>query len=155
MTTRHQLRCVFSIPLARESQIRSTFVVGCTNCSGTYPQVFGAGFGHPSAAPLFAGLTFNIGCHSRVALAGANGSGKSTLLGLLAKRHELTAGEVDHHSRLRLAVFDQHFEETLPMHLSATAHLQQVADSQRTRDRIWTLSDRGPRYCESNCVLYL
>jgi ATPase subunit of ABC transporter with duplicated ATPase domains len=52
-----------------------------------------------------------------------NGSGKSTLLRLLTGRLEPTDGIISLHSQLRVGIYDQHFEDLLPPHMSPIAYL--------------------------------
>jgi ATPase subunit of ABC transporter with duplicated ATPase domains len=88
--------------------------------------VMDAGFSYPAAAgkkappPLFSHLRFNITAASRVALVGKNGSGKSTLMRLIANKHSATSGEIDHHNRLVIGYYSQHFEE-LPIGTGVSA----------------------------------
>jgi ATPase subunit of ABC transporter with duplicated ATPase domains len=52
-----------------------------------------------------------------------NGSGKSTLLRLLTGRLEPTDGVISLHPHLRVGIYDQHFEDLLPPHMTPIAYL--------------------------------
>jgi ATPase subunit of ABC transporter with duplicated ATPase domains len=96
--------------------------------------VMGAAFAYPATADqkkplqLFSNLRFNITAASRVALVGKNGSGKSSLMRLIAGKVEPTAGEIDHHNRLVMGYYSQHFDEELPVGtgVSATKFLMEL-----------------------------
>ena len=61
--------------------------------------------------------------HLNFILCRPNGSGKSTLLRLLTGRLEPTDGIISLHSQLRVGIYDQHFEDLLPPHMSPIAYL--------------------------------
>ena len=52
-----------------------------------------------------------------------NGSGKSTLLRLLTGRLEPSDGTISLHPHLRVGIYDQHFEDLLPPHMTPIAYL--------------------------------
>lgn len=91
-------------------------------------SVLDVGFTYPSAgsAPaktLFQNLRFSIDSSSRIAVVGANGSGKSTLLKLLTGVVEPTEGIISFHRNLRLGIYNQHFEDILPLNKTALEYL--------------------------------
>jgi ATP-binding cassette subfamily F protein 1 len=80
--------------------------------------------GDDEVLPMFDGLRFNISASNRIAIVGPNGTGKSTLLRLLIGRLEPTKGMVSLHSKLRLGVYNQHFEDLLPFAKTPLQFLQ-------------------------------
>ncbi|KAJ1412129.1 P-loop containing nucleoside triphosphate hydrolase protein [Ochromonadaceae sp. CCMP2298] len=74
---------------------------------------------------LFVDLRFGVNTHSRVAVVGPNGAGKSTLLKLMTGSLGPSSGEVLRHSKLKIGLYNQHFEDTLPPHLTPIHFLQQ------------------------------
>ena len=73
---------------------------------------------------LFKDLRFNIGSLDKVAIVGPNGAGKSTLLSLLTGRLAPSSGEVNLHRNLRIGVYNQHFEDLLPLSESSLCYLR-------------------------------
>jgi ATP-binding cassette, subfamily F, member 3 len=61
----------------------------------------------PEGPSLINSLSLAIGKKDRIAVIGKNGKGKTTLLNLLAGELQPRAGEVIHHSQLKLAYFGQ------------------------------------------------
>jgi ATP-binding cassette subfamily F protein 1 len=102
-------------------------VSGATTASAS-TSASAAGGGGKKLPPLFDGLRFSIGSSSRIAIVGPNGTGKTTLLKLMTKRLEPTSGEVSHHQKLRIGIYDQHFEELLPLNLTSIAYLTSQYD---------------------------
>lgn len=79
--------------------------------------------GNPKDA-LYTGLDFGIDLDSRIVLVGPNGAGKSTLLKLLVGELEPTTGEIQRHSHLRIAKYNQHSAEILDFSLNAIEFMQ-------------------------------
>ena len=77
----------------------------------------------PSSKLLFNNLRFRVNTYSRIAIVGPNGAGKSTLLRLLTGDLTPTTGEVNRHNKLRLGIYNQHFHENLPVHLTPVEYL--------------------------------
>ena len=75
---------------------------------------------------LFSGLSTAVTLDSRIALVGKNGSGKSTLFKLLTRELVPTKGEVKFNPRLKIAVYNQHFIDQLPMEIPATQYLTEL-----------------------------
>ena len=75
---------------------------------------------------------------SRITIVGPNGVGKSTLLKLMTQRLEPTEGEVTINRHLRVAQYNQHFADVLPMNKSPTEYLQDTynATYQEARNRL-------------------
>eukprot|EP01090_Pellita_catalonica_P020614 TRINITY_DN7453_c0_g1_i1.p1 TRINITY_DN7453_c0_g1~~TRINITY_DN7453_c0_g1_i1.p1 ORF type:complete len:700 (-),score=165.54 TRINITY_DN7453_c0_g1_i1:103-2178(-) len=71
------------------------------------------------AAYLFENINIGVDLDSRVAVVGKNGVGKSTLMKLLTKDLDPNVGEVLHAAKLKIATYSQHFEEGLPLDISA------------------------------------
>jgi ATP-binding cassette subfamily F protein 2 len=64
---------------------------------------------------LYKHLELAIDTDSRIALVGPNGVGKSTLLKLMLNELTPTAGRISRHMSLKLAQYNQHSTEILPM----------------------------------------
>ena len=74
---------------------------------------------------LYTHLNLAIDTDSRVALVGPNGAGKSTLLRLMLNKLDPTAGRVGRHSSLKLAEYNQHTTELLPLDKNAVEFMRE------------------------------
>ena len=106
-------------------------------------QVKDVEFNYPEGPMLFKGLNFGIDMDSRVTIVGDNGTGKTTLLRLITQQLQPVDGEVLINRNLRVAQYQQHFLDELPMNQSAVEYLrsaygvsEQVARNQL--GRFWT-----------------
>jgi len=79
---------------------------------------------------LYKDVCFGIDLDSRIALVGPNGAGKSTLLKLMRGDLECTEGTVKRHSHLRIASYNQHSAEILPMDKSPLEFFQEKFDAE-------------------------
>jgi ATP-binding cassette subfamily F protein 1 len=87
-------------------------------------SVLDAGFRYGPDYPwLFTDLRFNIGTTSKIAIVGPNGAGKTTLLKMLTGKLEPTTGIVSLHRLLRIGIYNQHFEDLLPLQMTPIAYL--------------------------------
>jgi len=77
---------------------------------------------------LYNGVSFGIDLDSRIALVGPNGAGKSTLLKLMRGDLEPCEGQVRRHNHLRIASYNQHSAEVLPMDKSPLKFMQEKFD---------------------------
>merc|ERR1719221_1161536 len=77
---------------------------------------------------LYKKVSFGVDLDSRVALVGPNGAGKSTLLKLMRGDLEPVEGEVKRHNHLRIASYNQHSAEVLPMDKSPLHFMQERFD---------------------------
>lgn len=102
--------CVIEKP--REYKV--SFTMHSPDEHGPAIDVLDVSFAYANTRPMFANLRFRVNTHSRVAIVGPNGVGKSTLLKLLTGGLQPTKGEISRHQKLRVGVYNQHFEETLP-----------------------------------------
>jgi ATPase subunit of ABC transporter with duplicated ATPase domains len=115
---------VESLMEAPPREYKVKFVLQAEEDSMPSISVLDAGFAYPGQSSLmFSQLRFNIGAHSRIAIVGPNGTGKSTLMRLLRGTLEPTVGTISRHQRLRVGVYDQHFEDLLPSDISPMAYL--------------------------------
>jgi len=64
---------------------------------------------------LYTNLEFGIDCDSRIALVGPNGAGKSTLIKLIMGELVACEGNIQRHSHLRIARYNQHSHEQLDL----------------------------------------
>merc|ERR1719446_1970138 len=74
---------------------------------------------------LYSNVNFGIDQDSRIALVGPNGAGKSTLLKLMRGELDACEGQVKRHSHLRIASYNQHSAEVLPMDKSPLQFFQE------------------------------
>merc|ERR1712176_1204954 len=78
---------------------------------------------------LYTDVSFGIDLDSRVALVGPNGAGKSTLLKLMRAELEACEGTIKRHNHLRIASYNQHSAEILPMDKSPLEYMQETFDA--------------------------
>lgn len=98
----------------------SLFFPACDKLAPPVLALKSVGFaysGNPKDA-LYTGLDFGIDLDSRIVLVGPNGAGKSTLLKLLVGELQPTSGEINRHSHLRIAKYNQHSAEILDFTLN-------------------------------------
>ncbi|MCI4660657.1 MAG: ABC-F family ATP-binding cassette domain-containing protein [Neomegalonema sp.] len=81
--------------------------------------------GYPERTVL-KGLNLRIDNDDRIALLGANGQGKSTLAKVLAKRLTPLAGEIIHHSKLKVGFFAQHQLDELRPEETPVQHIARL-----------------------------
>lgn len=79
---------------------------------------------------LYKDVSFGIDSDSRVALVGPNGAGKSTLLKLMRTDLEPCEGQVKRHSHLRIASYNQHSAEILPLEMTPLEFIREKYDQQ-------------------------
>ncbi|KAI1283101.1 ATP-binding cassette sub-family F member 1 [Halotydeus destructor] len=79
---------------------------------------------------IFENVNFGVDMDSRIAIVGPNGVGKSTFLKLLAAEASPTKGEQKKNHRARVAKFDQHSGEHLPLEETPTQYLMRVFNLQ-------------------------
>lgn len=77
---------------------------------------------------LYHKVSFGIDLDSRVALVGPNGAGKSTLLKLMRDELQPCEGQVKRHNHLRIASYNQHSSEVLPLDKSPLQFMQEKFD---------------------------
>jgi ATP-binding cassette, subfamily F, member 3 len=77
-------------------------------------------FQYPSQPRLmFRKLNFGIDLDSRLSVVGPNGAGKTTLLKLISGDLEETGGIIERNPKIRIAIFSQHFVDSLDLALTA------------------------------------
>merc|ERR1712232_5390 len=79
---------------------------------------------------LYSKVSFGVDLDSRIALVGPNGAGKSTLLKLMRGELEACEGQVKRHSHLRIASYNQHSAEVLPMDKSPLEFMRDKYDDE-------------------------
>jgi len=77
---------------------------------------------------LYSNVSFGVDSDSCVALVGPNGAGKSTLLKLMRGDLEATEGQVKRHSHLRIASYNQHSAEILPLEKTPLEFMKEMLD---------------------------
>jgi len=78
-------------------------------------------FSYDNEKVIFDNINFGIRSNSKIVLVGKNGCGKSTLLKIISG--ELSVEGIHRSSKVRIGVYDQHFENTLPMEKSPVEYL--------------------------------
>ena len=78
-------------------------------------------FGYDKEKIIFDNINFGIRSNSKIVLVGKNGCGKSTLLKIISG--DLSVEGIHRSSKVRVGVYDQHFENTLPMDKSPVEYL--------------------------------
>ena len=107
-----KLNAVCVIEKPREYKV--SFAMHSPEEHGPAIDLLDVSFAYPSKTPIFSNLRFRVNTYSRVAIVGPNGVGKSTLLKLMTGALTPTKGDISRHNKLRVGVYNQHFEETLP-----------------------------------------
>lgn len=79
---------------------------------------------------LYKDVSFGIDSDSCVALVGPNGAGKSTLLKLMRTDLDPCEGQVKRHSHLRIASYNQHSAEILPLEKTPLEFMKEKYDAQ-------------------------
>ena len=97
--------------------------ISVNDVSFTYPPINGV-----EQPEMFHNIRFNVGPSDKIAIVGPNGAGKSTLLRLMTGRLEPSSGYVNLHKNLRIGIYDQHFEDLLPLRESPIAFLMREYD---------------------------
>jgi ATP-binding cassette subfamily F protein 1 len=75
---------------------------------------------------ILSNINFGIDMNSRIVLVGPNGSGKSTFVKLLCREIEPTIGEINYHSQLNIAYYNQHFDTQLPLDKTPIEYLYSI-----------------------------
>tara|TARA_B110000902_G_scaffold253599_1_gene316448 strand:+ start:478 stop:2133 length:1656 start_codon:yes stop_codon:yes gene_type:complete len=78
-------------------------------------------FGYKSDKLIFDNINFGIRSNSKIVLVGENGSGKSTLLKIISG--DLQVEGIHRSNKIKIGVYDQQFENTLPMDKSPVEYL--------------------------------
>jgi ATP-binding cassette, subfamily F, member 1 len=113
--------------LERPKQYTVKFVFPpCLKVAPPIIEILDASFNYPTFDFLFKGLNFGVTQGDRICIVGSNGVGKSTLLKLILGELEPTEGEIKRNPRVRIAQYNQHFDEILPMHKTPVQFLEET-----------------------------
>ncbi|KAJ1722735.1 hypothetical protein LPJ53_002872 [Coemansia erecta] len=99
----------FSIPQPEALRHQGPLVT-LNNISFAYP---GSSAGKARSAAVLENISMSIMMGDHIALLGLNGCGKSTLINIIKGDLTPTKGTVEHHSRLRIGHYTQHFVDEL------------------------------------------
>lgn len=80
-------------------------------------------FGYIDGTNVLENVNFGVRANSKIILVGKNGCGKSTLINLLTNNIE--NNDVRQVSGIRIGVYNQHFENTLPLDMTPVDYLAQ------------------------------
>tara|TARA_B110000908_G_C10261773_1_gene459852 strand:- start:1754 stop:3379 length:1626 start_codon:yes stop_codon:yes gene_type:complete len=80
-------------------------------------------FGYTEDKLVFDNINFGIRSNSKIVLVGKNGSGKSTLLKIISGNIDVEG--IHTSNKIRIGVYDQHFENTLPLDKSPVDYLSE------------------------------
>eukprot|EP00040_Diaphanoeca_grandis_P004377 m.28449 g.28449 ORF g.28449 m.28449 type:complete len:645 (+) comp15919_c0_seq1:12-1946(+) len=112
-------------PIERERHVKLDF----PSCAKLPPPILafkGVSFAYNGDKDnlLLRDMEFGVDMESRIVLVGPNGAGKSTLLKLMVKELSPTLGEVQKHSKLNIARYNQHSEEVLDGNVTPIEFMQ-------------------------------
>lgn len=112
----------------REYQVQLAFSE-VQNLQPPIIQVVDVGFTYgPHLPSIFDSLSFGVDMQSRICVVGNNGSGKSTLINLLIGELNPTSGEIRRNPKLRVGIYNQHFQDKLPMDSTPTEFLRNCTE---------------------------
>jgi len=83
-------------------------------------------FGYLDENLILTKTNFGMDMNSRIVLVGPNGSGKSTFVKLLCREIEPSTGEINYHSQLNIAYYNQHFDSQLPLDKTPLEYLHSI-----------------------------
>lgn len=83
-------------------------------------------FGYSDDNLILSDIDFGIDMNSRIVLVGPNGSGKSTFVKLLSGEVKPSQGEINYHSQLNIAYYNQHFDSQLPLNKTPIEYLHSI-----------------------------
>ncbi|CCW66144.1 unnamed protein product [Phytomonas sp. Hart1] len=112
-------------------------------------------FGYPGCPVLFEGVKCALWTTSRITLCGPNGIGKSTLLNLMTGLLTPTHGSVTVDRRVRIARYNQHFVDKLPLEKTPVEYIQTlgIAAEDKARRLLGSFGLEGIVHCNQIATL--
>ena len=116
-----------------------------TKLSGTILTISNMLFSYDDNKQILKDVDFGMDLESRVTIVGPNGAGKSTFINLLVGNLTPTSGSVFRNGNLKIAYYNQHFIDVLPMDLNPVEYLQTIDDlhEQEIRKLLGTIGLEG------------
>ena len=116
-----------------------------TNLSGTILTISNMSFSYDDCNQILKNVDFGMDLESRITIVGPNGAGKSTFINLLVGNLSPTSGSVFRNNNLKIAYYNQHFIDVLPMDLNPIEYLQTIDDlhEQEIRKLLGTIGLEG------------
>jgi len=102
-------------------------------------------FGYENNNIILQDINFGIDLTSRITIVGPNGAGKSTFINLLVGNLNPKSGIVYRNNKLRIAYYNQHFIDILPMNKTPIEYLQSIDNihEQELRKMLGTIGLEG------------
>ena len=136
-------KCGFSQP-EKEYLVNINFG-NPTNLSGTILSIDNVSFSYNENKPILNKVDFGMDLNSRITIVGPNGSGKSTFINLLVGNLNPKSGTVFRNNNLKIAYYNQHFIDVLPMDKNPIEYLQSIDNlpEQEIRKLLGTIGLEG------------
>lgn len=98
-------------------------------------------FSYNNDKVILQNIDFGIDLDSRITIVGPNGAGKSTFINLLVGNLEPTSGEIYRNRGIKIAYYNQHFVDVLPMDMNPIDFLRSKKDlpEQEIRKKLGTI----------------
>ena len=97
-----------------------------SNLSGTILTISNMSFSYDGTNQILNNVDFGMDLDSRITVVGPNGAGKSTFINLLVGNLTSTSGSVFRNNNLKIAYYNQHFIDVLPMDKNPVEYLQTI-----------------------------
>jgi len=97
-----------------------------SNLSGTILTISNMSFSYDGTNQILNNVDFGMDLDSRITIVGPNGAGKSTFINLLVGNLTPISGSVFRNGNLKIAYYNQHFIDVLPMDKNPVEYLQTI-----------------------------
>ena len=116
-----------------------------SNLSGTILTINNMSFSYDGNKKILNNIDFGMDLDSRITIVGPNGTGKSTFINLLVGNLKPTTGTVFRNNNLKIAYYNQHFIDVLPMDKNPIEYLQTIDNlhEQEIRKLLGTIGLEG------------